>query len=251
MKDLKKNPRKQLEKFSTVFMQLGLVLALFIVYTVMEYQTKVEQPVAEVLENTSDYYEIDDNRPVIFKRVEVKQPQQQPVQKPVINDLSKAEVIDNDEEKVIETVIDKPTDIQPQIVDVDKLDEVIDDEPIDDSDVPFTIIEDAPVFKGCEGLSKEANKKCFVEKMTKHVQRNFDASLAEDLGLHSGKHKMYAQFIIDKQGNVVDIQVRAPHKKLKKEATRIVKKIPQFTPGKQRKKPVKVKYTLPITFFVQ
>jgi protein TonB len=37
----------------------------------------------------------------------------------------------------------------------------------------------------------------------------------------------------------------------KKEAKRIMNKLPQFTPGKQRRKPVKVKYTLPITFHVQ
>jgi periplasmic protein TonB len=113
------------------------------------------------------------------------------------------------------------------------------------------LIEDAPVYKGCEGLSKEENKKCFDKKMTRFVVRNFDANLAQELGLHSGKHKMYSQFIIDKTGAVIDIIIKAPHPKLEKELDRIIRKLPQFTPGKQRKKPVKVKYTLPISFQVE
>jgi len=45
--------------------------------------------------------------------------------------------------------------------------------------------------------------------------------------------------------------VKAPHKQLEKEAKRILKKLPQFTPGKQRRKSVKVKYTLPISFQIE
>ena len=58
-------------------------------------------------------------------------------------------------------------------------------------------------------------------------------------------------YIYDKNGNVTDIQARGPHARLEKEAVRVVEKIPQMTPGKQRNRPVGVKYTLPITLVVE
>jgi len=112
------------------------------------------------------------------------------------------------------------------------------------------MIQNAPIFKGCEGLSKEDNKICFDKKMKRFVQRNFNSGLANEVGLNSGKYKIQTQFIIDNKGNVVDIKIRAPHTRLKKEMQQLIEKLPKFTPGLQRNKPVQVRYTLPISFHV-
>ena len=112
------------------------------------------------------------------------------------------------------------------------------------------MIQNAPVFKGCEGLSKEDNKICFDKKMKRFVQRNFNTGLANEVGLNSGKYKIQTQFIIDNKGNVVDIKIRAPHTRLKKEMQQLIEKLPKFTPGLQSNKPVQVRYTLPISFQV-
>ncbi|WBX73833.1 energy transducer TonB [Tenacibaculum pacificus] len=117
--------------------------------------------------------------------------------------------------------------------------------------IPINNVQNAPVFKGCEGLSEEENRKCFERKIQRHVQRHFNSEIAQDVGLSSGKYKILTQFIINKSGIVSDIKIRAPHKKLEKETNKVVRKIPNFTPGKQNKKAVKVKYTLPITFKVE
>jgi len=87
--------------------------------------------------------------------------------------------------------------------------------------------------------------------MKQFVQRNFDIELANEIGLRSGKHKIFTQFVIDDEGNVVDIKVRTAYKALEKEASRIIKKLPKFKPGKQNTKTVKVRYNLPIAFSIE
>jgi periplasmic protein TonB len=53
------------------------------------------------------------------------------------------------------------------------------------------------------------------------------------------------------KGNVVGVQTRGPDKNLEKEAQRIIEKLPKMIPGKQRGKPVRVPYSIPITFRLQ
>jgi protein TonB len=87
--------------------------------------------------------------------------------------------------------------------------------------------------------------------MKKHINKFFDIDLAQTLGLAPGKQRISVQFIIDQNGNVVDIISRANHLKLEKEAKRIIKKLPKMIPGKQNNKKVRVKYNLPINFNVE
>ncbi|QOD59950.1 energy transducer TonB [Polaribacter haliotis] len=246
MKNLKKLPTKQLEKFSNIFTQLGLVLVLFVVYITLEHETE-EKTVAILANSESRVVYIQPDQNVVFqKEVKVKQkPQEQAPQKLIPDEIEKG---DND---VIEKVVDFTTE-DPVLVNIDDVvvAKITDDDPIVE-DVPFINIEDAPVFKGCEGLSKEENKLCFDKKMKQFVQRNFDAGLASELGLRAGKYKIQTQFLIDDKGNVVDIKIRAPHKQLEKETNDLIKKLPKFTPGKQRNRPVRVRYTLPIAFSVE
>ena len=247
MKITKKHARKQLEKFSTIFTQLGLVLTLFIVFLALEHET--EKEVAVLKPSSSELYEpvYSFKQPVILKRVE--QVTEYPKKKKVLKEIQKPKVVDNDTE--ITTVIEMPVD-EPMI-DVTAIPQEKEEEIIDKTEDPISInnVQSTPVFKGCEGLSEEENRKCFERKIQQHVQRNFNSVLAQDVGLSSGKYKILTQFIIDKSGNVTDIQIRAPHTKLEKETDRVVNKIPQFQPGKQNNKEVKVKYTLPILFKVE
>ena len=247
MKNVKKLPTKQLEKFSTIFTQLGLVLVLFIVYLTLEHKTEIKS-VAVLEPEPTDVVRVAFDEPFEFVR-EPKLKQQ--VQTPPSTLFIPDEEIEKVDDNVTETVINLPDDEVPVEIDMDAVvtvDEPKGPEP--EETVPFIMIENAPVFKGCEGLSKEENKKCFDKKMMKFVRRNFDADLANDLGLNSGKYRISAQFVIDNKGDVVDVKIRAPHVKMKRETKDLIEKLPKFTPGKQRNKAVKVRYNLPITFRV-
>tara|TARA_B110000908_G_scaffold64499_1_gene78432 strand:- start:5651 stop:6397 length:747 start_codon:yes stop_codon:yes gene_type:complete len=248
MKNLKKDPTKQLEKFSTVFMQLGLVLVLFVVYTLLEYESEQVQYAINDPGEVELVYIPEDIQNVIFQK-EVKVTPKIKLVTPKLIDLID---LTKGEDTVEETPFpDELIDDEPTVLDIDNVEFIVPTEAPEPDTVPYMLIEDAPIFKGCEGLSKEANKKCFEKSIARFFIKNFDEDLAQELGLRSGKHKIHSQFIIDKSGDVAVVFVKAPHKQLEKEAKRIMNKLPQFTPGKQRRKPVKVKYTLPITFHVQ
>lgn len=56
-------------------------------------------------------------------------------------------------------------------------------------------------------------------------------------------------FIVEKDGSISNIEVvRSVDPSLDKEATRVVKAMPKWNPGKQDGKPVRSKFTLPVNF---
>jgi len=134
---------------------------------------------------------------------------------------------------------------------VNRISEVDDTKDEELEDIPFAVIEDVPIFPGCEKLDKNLQKMCLQNQIKKHVAANFNTDLANELGLDAGKKKVYVVFKIDKNGEVVDLRARGPHKRLEMEAMRVVKLLPKMIPGKLRGKNVGVKYTLPITLLVE
>lgn len=118
-------------------------------------------------------------------------------------------------------------------------------------DVVFAIIDQAPIFPGCEKLEKKLQKLCLQNQIKKYVNKKFKVRIATKLKLQPGVKKIYVQFKIDKNGNITDVRARGPHKKLEKEAIRVIKSLPSMIPGKNNNRTVGVKYTLPITLFVE
>jgi protein TonB len=239
--EIKKNPKSNLENYSKLFVQLGLVLALFITYVAIE--NKTYDKTYEGLGSAEMAEDVEDETLEI--QIETPPPPQNTPPPPA---PEKIEVVE-DEEEVEETIIESTETDETEAVEVEEIVEVEEEEEVVE-DVPFNIIEDVPVFPGCKG-SKAQKKACLNKKMQKHVQRYFDAELANELGLSPGKKRIYLIFKIGKTGNIEDINARAPHPRLKKEAIRIAKKLPKMLPGKQRGRPVRVGYTLPITFNVE
>ena len=115
------------------------------------------------------------------------------------------------------------------------------------NDIPFAVIEEVPVFPGCESYGQKAKKECMSNLVSQFVNKNFNTNLGKELGL-TGINRIYVRFKIDIQGNIVDVQSRASHPKLEEEAVRVISLLPKMTPGKQRGEAVNVLYSLPIVF---
>ncbi len=238
--ELKKNPKANLENHSKQFMLLGLALALLIIYIGIEWKT-FDRTVADLgIANLAAEEEID--IPITEHIQEVKPPPPPPPAP------EKIEVVE-DKEDIEETILESTETDETEKVEVQEIEEVVEEEEVVE-DVPFAIIEEVPTYPGCKGTNAQ-KKKCLQEKIQKLVKKYFDTSLANDLGLTPGKKRVYVQFKIDKNGDIVDIRARGPHKRLEKEAIDVVKHIPKMSPGKQRNRPVGVKYTLPITLVVE
>ena len=89
-----------------------------------------------------------------------------------------------------------------------------------------------------------------VVEMMKFLQMNINyppIAAANKIG-----GRVVVQFIVDKTGQVGDVKVvRSVNEEIDAEAVRVVKSMPNFTPGQQDGKPVSVWYTLPISFKLQ
>ncbi|SDS13457.1 hypothetical protein SAMN05216503_2080 [Polaribacter sp. KT25b] len=108
-----------------------------------------------------------------------------------------------------------------------------------------------PIFPGCENSeSFQAAKKCFSKGVQMHFAKKFNADLPKQLGLSKGRKRVFIAFKIDKNGDVIDIKVRAPHIKIEEEVKRVMLQMPQIKPGFQSGKAVNIKYSIPFTLIV-
>jgi protein TonB len=150
-----------------------------------------------------------------------------------------------DEEEVEETVIESTETSQDE--EIIEVDDVVVDEMDEDLDVPFSVIEDVPVFPGCEGESDK--RACFNKMMQKHISKNFRyPEIAQEMGIQG---RVNVMFVIQKDGSIGGVRMRGPDKNLEKEAARIIDKLPKMVPGKQRGRAVRVPFSIPITFRLQ
>ncbi|MFD2517769.1 energy transducer TonB [Salinimicrobium flavum] len=237
----KKNPKADLSRRSVLFFQIGMILMLFITWRAIEWKTYDREAIDTGMVDMDAFEEED----VPITELQNTPPPPPPPPPPAPEVI---EVVE-DEEEVEETIIESTETNQDEIVEVEEVEVVEEEEEI--GDVPFAVIEDVPIFPGCENMkNNQARKDCMSEKINEFVNRRFDTGLGSDLGL-TGINRIYVQFRIEKNGDVTVLGARAPHPRLQQEAERVVNMLPKMQPGKQRGKPVGVLYSLPITFRVQ
>ena len=101
-----------------------------------------------------------------------------------------------------------------------------------------TLVEQMPQFPGGDAA--------LMKYLSSHI--NYPPMAAEN----NVQGKVILQFVVEKDGRVGEVKIaRSVDKDLDKEAIRVVKSLPKFTPGRQNGYPVRVWYTLPVNFKLQ
>lgn len=235
----KKNPKANVGRNSSLYFAIGLALMLFLTNFAINYKTYDKSNI-DIGQLNLD--ELDDEEIPLLEQIVTPPPPPPPPAAPEVIEIVEDEV------EIEETVIESTeADQETEIVEVEQV-EV--EEVEEDIEVPFAVIENVPVFPGCEGGNNQAKKDCMSKKISDFVNRKFNTDLASDLGL-SGRQRINVIFKIDKSGSIIGIRARAPHPGLEKEAARVIGLLPKMKPGKQRGKAVTVPYSLPIIFQVQ
>lgn len=232
----KKNPQLDLRRNSLLYFFVGMTLVLLMAYLALEWKTYYQDDSWDVGELKVDDQLIED---ATILKIKLPEPP-----KPKIQTPPKIEIKNNDE-KIEETVIEaSDTNQDTEIAKVEDVAVAEDDIP---EEIPFILIENAPIFPGCENENTEKEKRdCFQEMIQKHIRKNFRyPDPAKEMGLQG---RVSIMFTIDKDGSINNLRLRGPHESLEKEAARIISKLPEMKPGEQRGIPVKVSYSLPITF---
>lgn len=233
----KKNSIADLEHKRSIFFEIGFLLSLGVVLFMMElnFSSKDTSSMVEDAEVLPEQ-----------EMVPITRPEQQ-IQPPPPKIIVASDILNIvDDDMIIEEeleVFDSETN-EDQIVEVVSFalteQEEEEDEPI------FVVVEEMPIFRPeiCT-TSQEGNR----ELMKYIVQAIRYPVIAVENGVEG---KVYITFVVSPLGAVTNVQVtRGVNSVLDKEAVRVIKTLPNFSPGKQRGKAVRVQYSVPINFVLQ
>jgi periplasmic protein TonB len=225
---VKKSEKVDLQKKKTVFLLIGFVMALsFCLYA-------FERSTAEV----TDANLANSGAVVIEEEMENTLQETPPEQKEVVAPepevvIEEIEIVDDDVEVDDYDINSEDTGEATDINIVTSTGEVEEEEVLEVID--FAVVETKPQYPG-----GDAELLRFIAENTKYPE------IAKENGIQG---KVFVKFVIDQNGRVTNVTVmKGVDLYLDEEAVRVVKTIPNWTPGKQRGKPVPVNYIVPINF---
>ncbi|HLV32699.1 MAG TPA: energy transducer TonB [Chitinispirillaceae bacterium] len=227
--EVKKSPKADLENKRNVFLLLGLVVALGFILAAFEY--KVSPKKTESLGQVQ-MQEIEEEIIPITREQQVQPPPPPPPAVVEVLNIVDDEVEIEDELQIEDTEVteDMIIDVAPVVQTKQEVEE-------EDTQV-FFIVEEMPEFPGGEAALRQ-----FIAQSVKYPV------IAQENGIQG---RVYVTFVVDADGSISDPRVaRGVDPSLDKEALRVVSLLPKWKPGKQRGKPVRVSYTVPINFQLQ
>ena len=227
--DIKKSLRADLENKKSIFMQIGLIIALAIVLVAFEWtsSTRAIDQSTMISEGV-----VEEEIIPITRAEEVKTPPPPPPKA-----LDVLTIVDDDVKVADVEIIDSESD-DNTTVEVVKIEQTATvEEEMEDAPV-FVLVEEMPEFPGGPAAITK-----FIGENTKYP------AIAVENGIQG---KVYVSFVVNAKGKVENVKiVRGVDPSLDKEAVRVIESMPMWKPGKQRNKPVKVSYTMPVTFKLQ
>lgn len=221
--ETKKSRKADLRNKSFLFLQIGMVAALTIVLAAFQWSTHDKMNLISLGTTIEADY---DPELIPITRTEIERPKPQPQTVAQTFELVEdvVEVPDVEiqstegSEQAVVTII--PLEEEPEIAN-----EVVD----------FYKVEEKPEFKG-----GEIELLRFLAKNTIYPKVAIENMI---------EGRVYVSFVINETGKVTDVKLlRGTDLLLDQEALRVVSCMPDWTPGKQRGKPVKVTYQVPINF---
>jgi protein TonB len=223
--EVKKTDKANLEKNRGMFLQLGYVIVLGLVLLAFEWGTRPSE--LNSLGELADMDLEEEIIPITRQQNEPPPPPPPPQTTEVIN------IVEDDVEIEDELLLDDTEADQDTEIEIFEFAE--EEEEVNEMEV-FFVVEDMPTF---QGQSSDAFR-IYIQKNLKYPM------IAQENGV-SGR--VFVQFDVNASGSIENvIVVRGVDPSLDKEAVRVVKSSPKWTPGKQRGRPVRVRFTFPIVF---
>lgn len=227
MLDVKKSPKASLEDKKFIYLLVGFVLALSLVYIAFEWTNK-EITVYEDVDTDFVFEEELD----IVQTAETPPPPPPPPAAPVVVEV--LNVVENTEEVEAVEIVSEDDETEEIVIDVPVAAPIEEEE----EEVVFQVVEKMPQFPG--------GQQALFEYLSKNIRYPV---IAQENGLQG---RVICQFVVNSDGSIVDIVVvRSVDPSLDKEAVRVIQSMPKWQPGEQRGKAVRVKYTLPVNFRLQ
>ena len=223
---IKKSQHASLEDKKIIYVLMGFVFVLSLCYVALEW---TEQEVTK--------YEVMDDEFLFEEEVEIQQTTQETPPPPPPPAVQEVEVLNVVEDNVETESIEINTEDDKEEVVIAAPVEAPEEE--EEEEVIFVVVETMPEFPG----GQQALFKFLSENVKYPV-------IAQENGIQG---RVICQFVVNKDGSIVDIEVvrSGGDPSLDKEAVRVIKSMPKWKPGKQRGKPVRVKFTLPVNFKLQ
>ncbi|MCR4848771.1 MAG: TonB family protein [Bacteroidales bacterium] len=221
----KKSPKANLENKKLMFIQIGLIISLAVAWAVFEIKSYDKIEYADVGRTVEVVEE---------EMVEITKQEQKPQPVEVPKQTTQIQVVEDDVE--VED-IEINADVDQNEVIEEYVAPEIEEEDIQEAEI-FTIVEEMPDFPG--GTQKLAD---YLAKNIKYPQ------MARESGIQG---RVFISFVVEPDGSVSNVNVmRSLGGGCDEEAVRVVKSMPKWKPGKQRGKPVRVSYILPVNFKLQ
>ncbi len=210
-----------------MFMQIGMIISLLIAWLAFEHKSYDKRQIDESLLNREIV--LDEEMVEITKQEEQKP---QPVEAP--QQTTQLEIVDDDvetEDLNINAEVE-----QNEVIEEYVAPEVVEEE-VSETEI-FQIVEEMPSFPGGEGKLME-----YVAKNIKYPQ------IARETGIQG---RVFVGFVVEPDGSISNVKLlRGIGGGCDEEAMRVIKSLPKWKPGKQRGKPVRVSYQIPVFFKLQ
>ena len=228
--EIKKTPKADLENKKSTWLLVGYVIVLAFMFIAFEW-TKRDIKI-DTSQAITDLVFEEEIIP-ITEQPEQAAPPPPPAAPPIAETLTIVE----DDADVEETTIATSEETN-QAVEIKYVPVAVEEEEPEEQTI-FEVVEQMPEFPngGMAGLMQ------YLSKNIKYP------TIAQENGTQG---RVTVQFVVNRDGSIVDAKVlRGVDPYLDKEAIRVINTMPKWSPGKQRGKPVRVKYTVPITFRLQ